>query len=166
MGAALTSLYRRYVQGAQRLPGDDEESLGGNTLGTTNAPPQKNPDLKANLKVIRKLLPYLWPEGKYLLRLRVVFSLLFLFSNNVWSVLTPITYKKAVDDLSPPDPTFPIFWVFAYCVLKFFSRASNDIRDAIFVKVAPSPFWGQQIMICMNTNLKAWQRACRCRKLR
>ena len=64
--------------------------------------------LAADLVVMRKMLPYLWPKNQILLRVQVVFSLLLLVAAKVFTVTTPIMYKYAIDDLAD-EFVFPFF---------------------------------------------------------
>ena len=51
--------------------------------------------------VIRKVIPYLWPEGRGDIKFRVVLSMLALLFAKIITVATPFFYKGAVDALAP-----------------------------------------------------------------
>jgi ATP-binding cassette subfamily B protein len=55
---------------------------------------------RADLTVIRRLLPYLWFKGPATVRLRVVAAVAMLIGAKVTTVYVPIIYKHAVDALS------------------------------------------------------------------
>eukprot|EP01090_Pellita_catalonica_P019968 TRINITY_DN6946_c0_g1_i1.p1 TRINITY_DN6946_c0_g1~~TRINITY_DN6946_c0_g1_i1.p1 ORF type:complete len:615 (+),score=92.86 TRINITY_DN6946_c0_g1_i1:35-1879(+) len=93
----------------------------------------KRTSLRADLKIIRNLSPYLWPKGDWYMRLRVVLSVICLVGSKIASVMIPITYKNSVNELS--DGVFPTNWIIMYAVLKLASTAIVDLRDTIFVRV-------------------------------
>ncbi len=49
---------------------------------------------------MKRLLPYLWPEGRWDLRTRVVIAMLLLVISKVITVLTPYAFKWATDALT------------------------------------------------------------------
>mmetsp|Transcript_10566 Transcript_10566/g.26622 ORF Transcript_10566/g.26622 Transcript_10566/m.26622 type:complete len:697 (-) Transcript_10566:7-2097(-) len=93
------------------------------------------PNWRKELATLSTLLPYLWPEGQLHLRVRVVISLLLMVLAKLLTVLIPITYKNAVDQLGSADPSFPVGWVIGYAVLRLGSKACADVRNAVFVRV-------------------------------
>ena len=52
------------------------------------------------IAILKAVLPYLWPAGRFDLKLRVVLALLCLVLAKVITVLTPFAYKYAVDALT------------------------------------------------------------------
>lgn len=101
---------------------------------------------RSGWRTIRKVSPYLWPDDKPWVKQRVVISLIMLAIAKVIAVGTPFLYKAAVDMLageSTPDPA----WVLgagavgitvAYGVARALTVGFNQLRDAIFAKVAQS----------------------------
>ncbi len=90
-------------------------------------------------RVLRSVLPYLWPRGAPSLRVRVVLAMAALFAARVASVYIPVFYARAVDALSLDDAgliAVPFALVFAYGAARILSLAFNEARDAIFVNVA------------------------------
>ena len=90
-------------------------------------------------RVLRSVLPYLWPRGAPSLRVRVVLAMAALFAARVASVYIPVFYARAVDALSLDDVgliAVPFALVFAYGAARILSLAFNEARDAIFVNVA------------------------------
>ncbi|MGA9657878.1 MAG: ABC transporter ATP-binding protein/permease [Asticcacaulis sp.] len=92
--------------------------------------------------------PYLWPADRPDLKLQVVFALICMLLGKIVTVVTPFTYKWAVNELTPEavattaPPTFltlmvagPIIMVIAYNVARLLSQAFNQIRDAQFAAV-------------------------------
>jgi ABC-type transport system involved in Fe-S cluster assembly fused permease/ATPase subunit len=93
----------------------------------------------SDLRVIRELLPYLWPKGEPGLRARVVLSLAFLIAAKVATVYVPILYKRAVDILAPEAAgvaiVVPVALIVGYGVVRVASAAFSELRDALFAKV-------------------------------
>ncbi|MBE9476032.1 MAG: ABC transporter ATP-binding protein/permease [Proteobacteria bacterium] len=96
-------------------------------------------------KVIRKVIPYLWPADKSWVKIRVILSLLALFIGKAIAVITPFFYKGAVDALAPdhgePDTIFmltagAVGLTVAYGVMRLMSVGFNQLRDVIFARVA------------------------------
>jgi ATP-binding cassette subfamily B protein len=94
---------------------------------------------RGNLRVLRGLLPYLWPAGAWEMRARVVAALAMLAGAKIAVVLVPILYGKAVDALgAKPAPlaiTLPVALILAYGGARVLSLAFAEMRDAIFAKV-------------------------------
>ena len=59
--------------------------------------------------VIRRVAPYLWPEGDTAVKVRVVLALAMLLVAKLISVATPLFYKHAVDALSAEAD--PALWL-------------------------------------------------------
>lgn len=53
-----------------------------------------------NLRTIRRVLPYLWPEGQSWVKRRVVLSMTALVLAQLFSLITPMFFKAAVDALT------------------------------------------------------------------
>src|SRR3990170_2124503 len=92
-------------------------------------------------QTLRSLLPYLWPEGRMDLKVRVVLAMIALVASKVITVLTPYSFKYATDALTAsPNPaaiafSVPFFFVLAYGVGRISMVVLAQIRDAIFAKV-------------------------------
>lgn len=104
-----------------------------------------NFDPKAKIEgmnVIRRVIPYLWPEGHRGVKIRVVVAIGVLLLAKVIAVGTPFFYKAAVDSLAAEarDDTWLIalgaVWL---TVLYGLSRLANtglqQLRDVIFTPV-------------------------------
>jgi ATP-binding cassette subfamily B protein len=90
-------------------------------------------------KVIRVVLPYLWPRNAPELRLRVVAGACLLVAAKLTNVGVPVLYKHAVDSLSDPRAqavAVPILVLAAYGFSRVLAQGFGELRDAIFAKVA------------------------------
>ena len=92
-----------------------------------------------DLRTLRTLLPYLWPDGEWNLRMRVVVAMTFLVAAKLANVTVPVFYKKAVDVLSGDAATaiaVPIALLFGYGLARVLAQTFGELRDAVFAKVA------------------------------
>ncbi|SFI30687.1 ABCB family ABC transporter ATP-binding protein/permease [Jannaschia pohangensis] len=105
------------------------------TTTTTEAP-------AGAIGIIRRVMPYLWPEGETAVKVRVVAALGMLVLAKVIAVTMPFFYKAAVDALAPETVT-PA-WALgagavALTVIYGAARALNvgfqQLRDVIFATV-------------------------------
>ncbi len=97
---------------------------------------------KSALRTMRRVAPYLWPEGEGWVKRRVVLSLLALMLAKIVSVSTPFLYKTAVDALDGQMrgdgwllAVGAVGLTVAYGLARLGSVAFNEMRDAIFVRV-------------------------------
>jgi ATP-binding cassette, subfamily B, heavy metal transporter len=92
-------------------------------------------------ETLQGLLPYLWPEGRFDLKARVVIAMLLLVLSKVITVATPYTFKWATDALTTLDQpaiagvAAAVFMVLAYGVGRVMMVVFAQMRDAIFSKV-------------------------------
>ncbi len=92
-------------------------------------------------QTLKSLLPYLWPDGRMDLKVRVVLAMIALVASKIITVLTPYSFKYATDALtaagSPAAIAFsvPFFLVLAYGAGRISMVVLAQIRDAIFAKV-------------------------------
>jgi ATP-binding cassette, subfamily B, heavy metal transporter len=92
-------------------------------------------------ETLKSLLPYLWPEGRSDLKIRVVLSIIALFASKIITVWTPYSFKYATDALTatgnPAAIAFsvPFFLILSYGVGRIMMVALSQIRDAVFSKV-------------------------------
>lgn len=96
----------------------------------------------SGLNTIRRVLPYLWPEGQGWVKRRVVAAFLMLVAAKIVSVSTPYFYKQAVDALAGETPDTgtllgltAIGLTVAYGLARLGTVAFQELRDAIFVRV-------------------------------
>ncbi|QYX56413.1 ABC transporter ATP-binding protein/permease [Roseovarius sp. SCSIO 43702] len=110
-------------------------------MSQTEAP---EPELPAGgWRVIRRVAPYLWPEGEPGIKARVIFALITLVVAKLIAVATPFFYKAAVDSLSGEGQSAA--WMLgagavgltvAYGVARLMNVGFQQLRDAVFAKVA------------------------------
>ncbi|ALG90047.1 MULTISPECIES: ABCB family ABC transporter ATP-binding protein/permease [Actibacterium] len=95
------------------------------------------------MRTIRKVGPYLWPDGQPWVKRRVLLAMLALVVAKLVSVGTPFLYKAAVDRLAGEGQSAAwmlgagaIGLTVAYGVAKVLTVGFQQIRDAVFAKVA------------------------------
>jgi len=94
------------------------------------------------LSILRDLLPYLWPEGRTDLKLRVVFAMVALVLSKIVTVAAPYAFKYATDALTASGSaaavalTTVLFLVLAYGVARIMMVVLAQVRDAVFAKVS------------------------------
>ncbi|HAR53980.1 MAG TPA: metal ABC transporter permease, partial [Roseovarius nubinhibens] len=93
--------------------------------------------------VIRRVAPYLWPEGEAWVKRRVIVALLLLLVAKLIAVATPPLYKAAVDSLAgdAPNETWllaigAIGLTIAYGMARLMTVGFQQLRDAVFARVA------------------------------
>jgi ATP-binding cassette subfamily B protein len=95
---------------------------------------------------LRALAPYVWPEDRPDLRLRVVLAVIALVLAKVITVVTPFAYKAAVDWLTGnatgEDAVsaatlayLPIVLILAYGAGRVLMIGFNQLRDVLFTRV-------------------------------
>jgi ATP-binding cassette subfamily B protein len=100
---------------------------------------------------MKRVGPYLWPEGETWVKVRVVLAMTFLLLSKLVSVTTPFLYKKAVDALGVSTSTGStgvsahdtLTWLglgavgvtIAYGLARMGTSAFGELRDAVFVRV-------------------------------
>jgi len=98
---------------------------------------------RSHWATLMTLMPYLWPHGRWDLRLRVIFAMVLLASAKIAIVFIPFVYKALVDTLNVAVPddkigTFfaiPVFLIIAFGAARLASQAFGELRDAVFAKV-------------------------------
>jgi ATP-binding cassette, subfamily B, heavy metal transporter len=97
---------------------------------------------RSGRRTIRKVMPYLWPEGQPWAKRRVVIALGALLLAKLVTVATPFFYKAAVDGLAQdaPSPAWAlgagaIGLTVAYGMARLLTVGFQQIRDAVFSKV-------------------------------
>ncbi len=93
---------------------------------------------RSGWRTIRRVGPYLWPEGQTWARQRVVIALGFLVLAKLVAVGTPILYKGAVDNLSGEVSDLMLGAVgltIAYGTARLMTVGFQQLRDAVFAKV-------------------------------
>ncbi|MCB2136328.1 MAG: metal ABC transporter permease, partial [Rhodobacteraceae bacterium] len=102
----------------------------------------KRAGIGRSLRTLRRVGPYLWPDGETWVKRRVVLSLLALLAAKVVSAFTPFLYKAAVDSLAQDArgeawllAYGAIGLTIAYGVARLGNTGFSELRDAIFVRV-------------------------------
>jgi len=95
------------------------------------------------MRTIRKVVPYLWPEGQGWVKRRVVLAMAALVLAKIVSVLTPFLYKAAVDSLTGETRDDALLLgvsavglTVAYGMARLMNTGFQQLRDAIFTRVA------------------------------
>ncbi len=96
----------------------------------------------SGVNVVRKVAPYLWPDGQPWVKRRVVWALVMLFLAKLIAVATPFFYKGAVDALSGEGESAALMLGFgavgltvAYGMARLMNVGFQQLRDAIFARV-------------------------------
>ena len=93
-------------------------------------------------RVLRYLLPYLWPQGRRDLRLRVAVALALLVAAKIANVYVPVVLKHATDALAPGAggealwAAVPVALLLGYGAARAAARGFGELRDAVFARVA------------------------------
>ena len=109
------------------------------------------------IKTFKLLLPYLWPEKRKDLKIRVSFSVVALVFAKIASVSTPLVLGSAVNSLTELSSGInllmlaPIALIIAYGAAKIISFTFVAIRDALFSKVSQHSI--RQISLSMFKHL-------------
>jgi ABC-type transport system involved in Fe-S cluster assembly fused permease/ATPase subunit len=110
------------------------------TAKATSADMQRTP--ASGWTTLRRVAPYLWPEGQPWVKRRVIGALLFLLLAKLVSVSTPWMYKLAVDRLAGEAPDTGMLMglgavglVVAYGLARLGAIIFGELRDAVFVRV-------------------------------
>ncbi|WP_314733105.1 ABC transporter ATP-binding protein/permease [Pseudoruegeria sp. SHC-113] len=94
-------------------------------------------------RTIRKVAPYLWPDGEAWVKRRVVAALAILFVAKLIAVTTPFFYKAAVDALAQDGATTPAWMLatgavgltVAYGLARLMNVGFQQLRDVVFARV-------------------------------
>ena len=95
-----------------------------------------------SMRTIRKVAPYLWPDGQAWVKRRVVLALVMLIVAKLVAVVTPFFYKAAVDTLA--GDAVPPAWMLgagavgltvAYGGARALNVGFQQLRDVIFARV-------------------------------
>ncbi len=97
---------------------------------------------RSGWRTIRKVSPYLWPADKPWVKRRVIWALAALFLSKLIAVYSPMLYKGAVDALAGDGVSElalgAIGLTVAYGMARLMTNGFQQLRDAIFAKVAQS----------------------------
>jgi ATP-binding cassette subfamily B protein len=97
---------------------------------------------RSGIRTVLSLLPYLWPAGNPVARLRVVTALLFLVLAKGATVVAPLIYARMIDALAPKGSgvlvlplALPLGLIGAYGLARIASAGFGELRDALFASV-------------------------------
>ncbi|MDA5555541.1 ABCB family ABC transporter ATP-binding protein/permease [Shimia sp. MMG029] len=101
---------------------------------------QAQEERRSNMRIIRSVLPYIWPKGETGLRVRVICAILALVMAKVVAVFTPMLYKSAVDTLAgegvPVLALGAVGLTLAYGTNRLLAVGFDQLRDLLFAKVS------------------------------
>ena len=104
--------------------------------------PALAPTAASGWHTMRRVAPYLWPDGQVWVKRRVVAAIVFLVLAKLVSVTTPWIYKLAVDSLAGDAPETgmvlglgAVGLVVAYGLTRLGAVLFGELRDAVFVRV-------------------------------
>ena len=107
------------------------------SLGTSDIPH----DRKVEIRVIKRVVPYLWPEGQSWVKWRVVIAVVSLVLAKLVAVATPMVLGAAVDNLSGVREGSQLLLLgaggltIAYGVSRILDSGFQQLRDVVFAKV-------------------------------
>uniref|UniRef100_A0A0K0CWK2 Iron-sulfur clusters transporter ABCB7, mitochondrial n=1 Tax=Angiostrongylus cantonensis TaxID=6313 RepID=A0A0K0CWK2_ANGCA len=117
---------------------------------STLVPIQANAQL-SGWQLIRRLLQFLWPKGNSAIKKRVLVALFLLVSAKLANVSVPFLYRDIVNCYNDKAPTFlqltldtvpngiltvGLCLIFAYGISRASAALMNELRNAVFAKVA------------------------------
>lgn len=108
------------------------------TAADTTAKEIAREERRSGMRTIRRVGPYLWPEGQDWVKRRVVISMIFLLVSKLIAVGTPILYKQAVDALDGKVSDLALGAVgltVAYGLARLMSVGFQQLRDGVFARV-------------------------------
>lgn len=111
--------------------------------------PNSDADKTQNLKTLKTLGQYLWPQQRWDLRVRVIWAIFFLILAKLLNIYVPFLMKQAVDTFSQPLDvmTLPLALIVSYGVARIMVQIFGELRDFIFAKVGQHA----QRTIALNT---------------
>jgi len=95
---------------------------------------------EAGFALLRRFLPYLWPAGEPLLRLRIVMALLLVVASTLVQFFgAPFAFQAAIDGMGghakAGATSLIILLVLGYAAARFSSTLFDNLRNAVFEKV-------------------------------
>ena len=91
-------------------------------------------------RTIKRVTPYLWPEGESWVKRRVLIAMAALLLSKVIAVYTPVIYRDAVNALSGEGLSDlmlgAVGLTVAYGMARIFAAGFQQLRDGVFAAVA------------------------------
>ena len=101
-----------------------------------------NSDRRSGWRTIRRVSPFLWPEGESWVKRRVIWALVFLIGAKAIGVAVPYLYKLAVDTLSGEAggeafalAVGAVGLTLAYGTARLLNVGFQQLRDVVFTRV-------------------------------
>ncbi|MDE0852761.1 ABC transporter transmembrane domain-containing protein, partial [Yoonia sp.] len=92
--------------------------------------------------VIKRVIPYLWPDGNRNVKIRVVAAMVALLASQIIAVLTPQFFSQAVDVMAPEGSSVGTYLglgavglTLAYGTARLLTVGFMQLRDVIFTRV-------------------------------
>lgn len=101
-------------------------------------PPIETTDGDFDLKTIRRFLPYLWPEGRRDLKIRIIAAMLLVLAAKGVMISMGFVYGAAIDRMQPGMESgflLAIGLVGAYGLARFGGVLFDNLRNVVFEKV-------------------------------
>ena len=99
---------------------------------------------KSAIRIIFRVVPYLWPRDRFDVRVRVILALVLLVVAKAIINFAPFLYRDAVnalsDNASSPFLLGALGLTVAYGVARILSRGFEQLRDVVFAVVAQRAF--------------------------
>jgi ATP-binding cassette, subfamily B, heavy metal transporter len=113
---------------------------GAGPLSLRTMPPASDatPHPEDGWSALRRFLPYLWPQDRPALRLRVAVAMLLVLAAKTITLAMPFFYKGAIDRMAPGlegAAGLAIALVLAYAAARFGGTLFDNLRNAIFERV-------------------------------
>ena len=105
---------------------------------TASSDRRTSPDRAEGWATLRRFLPYLWPEGNWTLRRRIVLAMLFVLAAKGVTLALPFAYKGAADAMAGPagsGASVALALVAAYGLGRFTSVLFDNLRNIAFERV-------------------------------
>ncbi len=120
---------------------------------TPNPASNQNKEREGFIETLGKLRPYLWPDNRRDLQLRIYLAFVIMIASKLATMLTPFAFKWATDSLvvvarAPdaaaalvsPDASWlwkaPVLLTIVYGLSRILMAMLTQMRDAVFAKVA------------------------------
>lgn len=86
-----------------------------------------------DLEVLRRLLPFVWPQDDRAFRLRLLATVATLATAALLNAVVPLLFARAVDALAEPGPAEAAFAILlAYVVGGWLAKLANEARWALY----------------------------------
>lgn len=109
----------------------------------TNTVAQSKAPSISELKILKDLFKYIWPNGDNKVKARVIIALSLLIGAKILNVQVPFFFKQTIDAMNVEwsDPTIALpaavgLTIFSYGIARFGSVLFGELRNAVFSRVA------------------------------